>query len=241
MDRRAAKPIEVFGPSGRRIAVEARVSARARRMTLRIAPGGGGAVLTLPPGAPTRLAERFAQDRAGWLERHLDAGPARVPFADGAVLPLLGADLLLRHCPGERGARIAPGAAGGPPELRVGGEAAHFPRRVSDWLRGRARAEVVPRARAHAASLGRRPARISVRDTTSRWGSCSSRGALSFSWRLVLAPEPVLDYVCAHEAAHLAEMNHSPAFWRLVAGLVGDWETPRRWLRRHGSALHRYG
>ena len=158
------------------------------------------------------------------------------------MLPVLGREHRVRHCPAQRGSvwveQCDPESH---PEIRVSGGAAHVSRRVTDWLKRQARAEIGNRARAYASRLDRRVARISIRDTSSRWGSCSSRASLSFSWRLILAPEAVLDYVCAHEAAHLVEMNHSPAFWRHVAALVGDWEPPRRWLKHNGGLLHRYG
>lgn len=237
--------ITVTAPNGEDLIVAVRISGRAKRVGLRIDPTGDRAVLTVPWGAPLERAARFAQDQAGWLARNLARQPQRIAFEDGAVIPVLGREIRLRHRPDQRrGVWLQGGLdddARPLPELCVSGEADHLSRRVTDWLKRRAREEISPRARAHARTLDRRVAKISIRDTTSRWGSCSSRAGLSFSWRLVLAPEAVLDYVCAHEAAHLVEMNHSPAFWRLVGRLVGDWEPHRRWLKRHGAGLHRYG
>jgi predicted metal-dependent hydrolase len=126
-------------------------------------------------------------------------------------------------------------------EIRVRGEPAHLPRRVRDFLVAKARQELARRARRLAARIGRDITQITVRDTQSRWGSCSSRGNLSFSWRLVFAPEPVIDYVVAHEVSHLVEMNHGPRFWRLVESLSPDSGTPRAWLKRHRSRLFSYG
>jgi predicted metal-dependent hydrolase len=238
--------ITVTAPNGEDLVVAVKISGRAKRVGLRLDPAGDRAVLTVPWGAPLDRAVRFAQDQAGWLARNLAKQPQRIAFEDGAVIPMLGREIRVRHRPDQRrGVWLQGGEAtldGAPlPELCVSGEADHLARRVTDWLKRRAREEISPRARAHARALDRRVAKISIRDTTSRWGSCSSRAGLSFSWRLVLAPEDVLDYVCAHEAAHLVEMNHSPAFWRLVGDLVGDWEPHRRWLKRHGAELHRYG
>ena len=121
------------------------------------------------------------------------------------------------------------------------GDPAHLARRVRDHLVSAARAELVPRARRLAARIGREVARVSVRDTKSRWGSCSGQGNLSFSWRLIFAPEPVLEYVVAHEVSHLAEMNHGPRFWRLVESLTPNSAAPRRWLKRHRNRLLAYG
>jgi len=126
-------------------------------------------------------------------------------------------------------------------EIRVRGDPAHLARRVRDHLVSTARAELAPRARRLAAQIGREIRRVSVRDTKSRWGSCSGRGNLSFSWRLILAPEAVLDYVVAHEVAHLAEMNHGPRFWRLVESLVPGSAGPRSWLKQHRDRLLAYG
>jgi predicted metal-dependent hydrolase len=126
-------------------------------------------------------------------------------------------------------------------EIRVRGEPAHVPRRVRDHLAHLAARELARRARDYAARIDKRVMRVTVRDTKSRWGSCSSTGNLSFSWRLVFAPEAVVDYVAAHEVAHLAEMNHGPRFWKLVRSLTPDTVTPRAWLKRHRSELLSYG
>ncbi|MEL6280973.1 MAG: M48 family metallopeptidase, partial [Pseudomonadota bacterium] len=124
--------------------------------------------------------------------------------------------------------------------LDVGGPEVGIDRRVAAWLKEEARAWLLARAGVHAAQLGARFERIAIRDTTSRWGSCSASGALSFSWRLILAPDAVSDYVAAHEVAHLREMNHSARFWALVERLRPDWRAQRDWLRAHGADLHRY-
>jgi len=126
-------------------------------------------------------------------------------------------------------------------EIRVRGEPVHLARRVRDFLVAKARNELALRARPLAARIGRDVTQITVRDTRSRWGSCSGRGNLSFSWRLIFAPERVIDYVVAHEVAHLAEMNHGPRFWRLVESLSPDSAVSRAWLKRHRSRLFSYG
>jgi predicted metal-dependent hydrolase len=125
--------------------------------------------------------------------------------------------------------------------LCVAGEAPHVPRRVRDYLKREARKELERASRAAAAALGVAVKRISIRDQTSRWGSCSTTGVLSYSWRLIMAPPFVLDYLAAHEAAHLVEMNHSRRFWRLVEGIYPDVRRAKAWLDAHGGDLHRYG
>lgn len=221
---------------GHALPVRIRRSARAGRLSLRLAADGDGVVLVLPAGIAVAEGLRFARSRHDWLRRRLAALPPRVPFADGAVVPVLGVGHRLRHRPEARRGVWLEGD-----EIHVSGGSEHLARRVADFLRARALREASTRAHAAARRLQRVPRRIAVRDTTSRWASCTAAGDLAFSWRLVLAPEPVFDYVVAHEVAHLAEMNHGPAFWRLVASLVADVAAPRDWLRRHGPALHRYG
>ena len=217
--------------------VSIRVSPRARRVGLRIDPAERRVELVLPPGVPARTGLRFLAAKRGWIAARLEALPQPVPFVEGAIVPLLGVPHRIRRelDPAAPPVRIVDG------EIRVRGDPAHLARRVRDHLVAAARAELVPRAHRLAARIGRQVARVNVRDTTSRWGSCSGGGNLSFSWRLVLAPEPVLEYVVAHEVAHLAEMNHGPHFWRLVESLTPGSAGPRAWLKRHRSRLLSYG
>jgi hypothetical protein len=160
-----------------------------------------------------------------------------VAFADGAIIPVFGVPHRIRHLPD----RIGPPVAVADGEIRVRGMPDHLARRVQQHLAHLAGRELSRRTRDFAARVDRKPARITIRDTRSRWGSCSSEGNISFSWRLVLAPEAVVDYVVAHEVAHLAEMNHGPRFWKLVRTLCPDPQTPRLWLKRHRSLLFSYG
>jgi predicted metal-dependent hydrolase len=220
--------------SGRNVALALRPSRRAKRIILRIDPVGT-VTLVVPRRTSKDEAVAFARSKAEWLNDRLAALPEPVPFRDGAELPLLGRTHRIRHDPFAHGVRLGRG------EIVVAGEGGHLPRRVVDFLRREARRECAERARRFARRLGQQVGRISVRDPKSRWGSCSHKGHLSFSWRLILAPEWVLDYVIAHEVAHLVEMNHGPRFWRLVDRLYPDSVRPRDWLRRHGTRLHRYG
>lgn len=205
-------------------------------MSLRVDPARREAELVVPPGVPLRHAQDFAVQNADWLLARLAALPVRIPFLAGSIVPILGVDHLIRHRPGARGGTWRESGA-----LFVTGEPEHVPRRVLDFLKAEARRRILARVAVHAERLGRRPRRVTLRDTRTRWGSCSARGDLSFSWRLILAPRPVLDYVVAHEVAHLVELNHSQRFWRVVHRLVGEAERPRLWLRRFGHTLHRYG
>jgi predicted metal-dependent hydrolase len=218
-------------------AVSIRVSPRARRVGLRIDAAERKVEVILPRGVAVKTGLRFLEAKRDWVAARLEALPQPVPFVEGALVPVLGVvhrirrELDLAAPP----VRIVDG------EIRVQGDPAHLARRVRDHLIAAARAEIAPRARRIAAQIGRDVARVNLRDTRSRWGSCSAQGSLSFSWRLIFAPEPVLDYVVAHEVAHLVEMNHGPRFWQLVASLVPDSAGPRAWLKRHRTRLLSYG
>ena len=208
-----------------------RRSARARRISLRVSALDGRVTLTLPRGVDEAEALAFAEDRAAWIRGHLAQRPDTVRPEIGATIPVEGVARRIVAAP-ER--RVLLSAA----ELAVPGDA--VARRLRAWLTDLARERLTAAADRHAAALGRRYGRITLRDTRSRWGSCSAQGALMFSWRLVLAPPQILEYVAAHEVAHLAEMNHSAAFWAHVNRLYGPHAAPRRWLRGHGAELHRY-
>lgn len=214
-----------------------RISPRARRVGLRIDAAERRVELVLPHGVPAELGLRFLNDKRGWICARLDALPRPVPFAEGAIVPVLGAPHRIRRTldPAAPPVAIADG------EIRVRGDPLHLSRRVRDHLAELAHDELARRARPLAARIGHKVARVTVRDTKSRWGSCSSTGNLSFSWRLIFAPEEVIDYVVAHEVAHLAEMNHGPRFWRLVESLVPGNAQPRAWLDRHRARLLSYG
>lgn len=221
--------------------VPLRVSMRARRLSLRVDPARGGAELVLPPKVGLEQAERFAKAHLGWLRSRLAKLPGRVAFTDGAEIPVLGKPHVIRHVDRKLGGIKRVEIELGRWELQVPGDVAFLGRRLTDYLKAEAKRILTDRAHHHAKALDRTPARITIRDTRSRWGSCSSNGNLSFSWRLILAPASVLDYVAAHEVAHLVEMNHSPRFWRLVERLVPDYKRHRAWLKRNGGTLHGYG
>lgn len=216
---------------GTRIAV--RRSRRARRMVLRVGRMDGKAVLTLPAGASLGQARGFADAQSAWLARQQAAAPGIRTVAAGARFPLAGIEVIITPHPELRTARREGGLLLVPAGRPAGAVTAAY-------LRIQARAALMPRVTHHIAGLGpgaRAFAGMQLRDTSSRWGSCSSQGRLMFSWRLAMAPPQVLDYVAAHEVAHLRHMDHSPAFWTLVARLMPDYQEHRRWLRKHGPAL----
>ncbi|MBU3260772.1 M48 family metallopeptidase [Roseovarius sp. PS-C2] len=210
-----------------------RRSSRARRISLRVSRLDGRVTLTLPQGVRSAAALDFARSKEDWLRAQLQAQPQMTAVAMGAEIPVEGR---LRRIIPASGRRVVLAEN----ELAVPGAADNIAVRLQAWLKTLARDRLAAASDRYAQALGRPYARITLRDTRSRWGSCSSNGGLMYSWRLIMAAPEVLDYVAAHEVAHLAEMNHSPAFWAHVARLYPGYEGPRRWLRDHGSDLHRY-
>lgn len=215
------------------ITLSLRRSARARRITLRISQLDGRVTLTLPTRTSEREAMAFAAQKQDWIRKHLANRLVDVPVALGAVIPVAGRARTVMSGAG-RSVQLTDDA------LFVPGAPDTVARRALGFLKTQARDRLAAASDAYAARLGRSYASITIRDTRSRWGSCSSAGKLMYSWRLILAPSPVLDYVVAHEVAHLSQMNHSPAFWAEVERIHGPYGDLRRWLQREGNALHRY-
>ena len=228
--------------NGRPVPVTFRRDARARRIILRLERAGAGIVITLPRRATREAALAFAHAQAGWIGRRLKRAALPVVFAPGSTVPVRGEMHLIRCRSQQRGAIVVERSSPtSPPALCVRGEEAHIARRLRDWLRSEARADLTAACRRHAAAMGVDFRKLTVRDQASRWGSCSSAGGLSFSWRLILAPRQVLEYVAVHEVAHLVEMNHGPGFWWLVGRHSPGCRAARSWLKQHGAALHGYG
>ena len=210
-----------------------RRSTRSTRISLRISQLDGRVTLTMPARLPERDALEFARSKEAWIRKHLAARGASVQVAVGAQIPLGGR--MFTITPGS-GRRVEIGAE----SIAVPGAPERVGKRLAAYLKEVARDRLAGASDDYAARLGRSYTRLSLRDTRSRWGSCTSDGGLMFSWRLIMTPPEVLDYVAAHEVAHLAEMNHSTAFWAGVERIYGDYKAPRKWLRTHGSDLHRY-
>ncbi len=218
--------------------------ASARRFTLRVRAATRDAVLTMPPRGSLTRAKMFVEGHAAWIGARLERLPVPTPFGAGAAIPFRGVMHEIAHRPGQRGTvwvEAAAGAGGDLPKLCVSGAAPFVARRIQDFLIREARADLALAVTRHTATLGVKVRRMTLRDTTTRWGSCSSSGALSFSWRLVMAPPFVLDYLAAHEVAHLKHMNHSDAFWKVTGRLVPDFERAEAWLKTNGIGLMRFG
>ena len=221
--------------------VRVRRHRQARRYTLRIQAATREVILTMPPRGSLKEARDFAEKHGGWIAARLERLPEAAPFAHGSELPLRGIRHRIVHRPNQRGTVWSERDGYGGRILCVAGEAPHLARRVGDFLKREAKRDLEAASRTYATQIGARIKRISVRDQNSRWGSCSTTGVLSFSWRLILAPPFVLQYLAAHEVAHLVEMNHSRRFWRLLKRLCPDMQRAKVWLDVHGPDLHRYG
>lgn len=208
-----------------------RRSARARRISLRISQLDGRVTLTLPKGVPEGQALAFAAEKEDWIREHLGSRQSNEVIDIGSTLPVEG---VARRVEGGTGRSVVlkPDAISVP--------SGSAPRRLERFLKELARDRLAAASDLYSERVGRDYSRISIRDTRSRWGSCSAQGGLMYSWRLILAPPKILNYVAAHEVAHLVEMNHSRAFWDLVEEIHGPYQAERNWLRDEGATLHRY-
>ena len=233
---RAADAVDIEH-AGQVLTIAYEPSTRARRVTLRVDARTGHVKLIVPPRMSRESALAFARQHAAWIAARLKRRQAPVPFADGAVIPLFDVPHRIRHRPDARGAVwIEDG------EIHVAGGVEHVSRRVGDWLTKQLREQLMPLVRDKAARVDRPVAHVTLRDTATQWGSCARSGVLCFSLRLALAPLDVVDYVVAHEIAHLVHHNHSARFWTLAEKLTsGDMAVCKAWLRRHGPSLMRYG
>ncbi|UDL86891.1 M48 family metallopeptidase [Mesorhizobium sp. PAMC28654] len=222
--------------AGRSLPLKIVENDRARRLTLRIDSGGRGLRITVPPGLRRGEVEKFLHRHQGWLEQRLAKVPDRPQVRPGIKIPLRGVPHLVMHEPGKRGT-VSVENSGAGPTLVVHGDRIHLPRRIADFLKREAKREIEALVVKHTGALGKRAKAIRFKDTSSRWGSCTSDGSLSFSWRIMMAPAPVINYLVAHEVAHLKEMNHGPDFWALCKELCPDTERCKAWLKRNGGAL----
>ncbi len=211
-------------------------SARASRLTLRIETGGRALKMTVPPGMPPREVESFLSRHQGWLEAKLAKYPDKPKLRPGVKLPLRGVPHLIVHEPAKRGSVEQASDEDGP-YLMVHGERAHLGRRLQDYMKKQAKNDIEPMALQLALQCGKKVKSIRFKDTKSRWGSCTSDGSLAFSWRIMMAPRPVIFYLVAHEVAHLTEMNHGPKFWKLTKELCPEMDKAKAWLKRNGPAL----
>jgi predicted metal-dependent hydrolase len=235
-----AAPIEGLIPEtlnvgGRSLALETVRSDRASRLTLRIGRDGRTARITAPPHVRERDLMDFLARNLGWLENKLAAYPERPVLRAGVKVPIKGVPHLIVWHSGRGVTKLFQGDTG--PEIHVYGVEGSVARRIADYLKKEAKTTIEPMALTDASQSGKRIRSIRFKDTSSRWGSCTHDGNLSFSWRIMMAPPKVIAYLVAHEVAHLSEMNHGPKFWALCKALCPDTETCRAWLKRNGAKL----
>lgn len=216
------------------------VNPRARRISIRIDGRRGEAVAVAPSERRLADAVAFARSKADWIAERLTARPAGAALEPGAVIPFEGRTARLEAVAGSGAARLVTTPDG--PQIVSGGEGEAFSRRVLNLLKRLARDRLAARTEVHRTTLGQPPVTIAINDAGTRWGSCTPRTrSIRYSWRVILAPPEVLDYLAAHEVAHLVHADHSPAYWSVVRGLIGDPRPHRAWLRTHGAALHAIG
>ncbi len=230
---------EIETIDGRRVPIKLVVNPRARRVSVRIDPTRREAIATAPTRRHLKHAAQFAAERAGWIAHELERLPKGVSLAPGSFITLRGLQHELVRERGRGAARVEHDLI---PRIMVPAlDPALFESRTLRFLKEEARSDLVDRVAHHAVTLSVKPKRLQVKELRSRWGSCSVDGVLSFSWRLILAPPYVLDYLAAHEVSHLREMNHSRRFWTHVRRCMPDFERGREYLHRHGCALHAVG
>jgi predicted metal-dependent hydrolase len=223
---------------GRNVRIAFKRNARCKRMIIRVAKDGSGLAMTLPKRTSQAEALRFAHASKSWIAKNISDRMPALAFSDGVVIPLRGETYEIL-CSGGRRGLVQLNQIDG--TITVPGDAAHVNRRLTDWLKQQALKDLTQASEYYAHAMGVEYSAISIRDQSSRWGSCSAARALSYSWRLILAPRFVLDYVAAHEVAHIREMNHGPRFWRLVLTHCKQAKEARDWLRHQARDLHRYG
>jgi len=216
------------------------VNPRARRLSIRIDARAGEAVLIAPSERKLGEAVAFARTKADWMRERLAERPRGAPLEPGAVIDLFGRPTRLVATGGAGAARLTEDESG--PVIASGGEGEAYARRVENLFKRVARETLQARTDVHLRALGQQPVKLSIADPKSRWGSCSPHNrSIRYSWRVIMAPPAVIDYLAAHEVAHLVHANHSPAYWSVVQRLVGDHRPFRKWLRDHGQALHAVG
>jgi len=216
------------------------VNPRARRISIRIDTRAGEVVAVAPSERRLPDAVTFARSKTHWIAERLSARPSGTALEPGAVIPFRGGTAVLEATGGAGAARLIETIDG----IRIvsGGDGEAFSRRIVNLLKRLARDALTARTQVHLAALDQRPVALSINDPTSRWGSCSPMSrSIRYSWRVIMAPPAVLDYLAAHEVAHLVHADHSPAYWSVVQRLIGDHRPFRAWLRQHGAELHAVG
>ncbi len=227
--------VEVIYHQGSEIPITIERNIQAKRVRLKVSRKSGRIVLVLPQRISQRTGMAFAQKKADWIAEQLAALPQKKVFRDGMPLAFLGNQLVIHHSPSaRRGVWLDENV------IWVSGQAEHLPRRILDFLKKEFAVYALKKARETAGRINVKVQKVTIRDTASRWGSCSKTGNLNLSWRLGLAPLFVADYVITHEVAHLVQMNHSKAFWQVVAELCPTYKQAEQWLKKNTAYLYSF-
>ena len=226
--------------NGEKVTINLRRSLRARKYRLTVAKFPNTANLTIPEDGSLKFAVNFIHESKDWIFRLARHQFPPIPFEVGTKIPFRGEDHIIVNVPESRGTVNRVIESDGP-TLYVYGDIQHLARRLTDWLKKQALEDLIKHARVCSEKLGKQPTKITIRDTVAQWGSCSYSGKLSFSWRLILMPSQILEYVVAHEMAHLIEMNHTYRFWKITKQLCDHTSISRNWLKKNGAIFHTYG
>lgn len=208
---------------------------RCRRLSLRIDGKERSVVLSLPPRCSVKRAAKFVSDNRAWIEAHLLSIPVMKKFAADDVISLFGQSLKIKHCPEQKCGVIVENGL-----IKVSGSVEFLPRRVRDFIKKESLQKLTEMSQEKAQKIGCSVKKVTIKDTKSRWGSCSTLGNINYNWRIALAPEEAIDYLTAHEVSHLKHPDHSPAFWKCVKSLSPYAESGRRWLKQNGNLLYTY-
>ncbi len=229
-------PETITLPNGQLVGLTLRHNKRAKRLILRFDPISQGVIVTLPAKATLKHALRFVDQHENWVMTQMEKSSPSTKMEEGAIIPIEGIEYKIFHNPDKRfGVEMTSDG-----EIYVAGTKDHLARRLTDFLKKQARSRLQIQVDLCCDKIHTQHRRIAIRDTKSRWGSCATNGNLNFSWRLILASPEILNYVAAHEVAHLREHNHSPAFWAVVKELDPNWKKSRDWLKSNGAKLHAY-
>lgn len=215
------------------------ISERAKRMALRLDPQSRTIQLVVPKRASMKTAYLFAEQNKDWIREKLRDLPRQIPFKDGEILPILGRDrkIIVLYNPALKTTDIQLKKD----ELLVLTNKTDPSVRIKRFLIELARERLTELALEKSSLLRRRLTDVQVKDTRSRWGSCTEDGRISFSWRLIFAPTKAFDYVVAHECGHLCHMDHSENFWKVCEKISRNYEEGKEWMQLNGHRLMRFG
>ena len=210
-------------------------STRASKLILKIDNRERIPVLTIPKYCSNKKAVEFVRSNKQWIDDCLQKLPLIRKFIIGEQISLFGKKYQIEHCPTSRfGVQIEDSV------IKVSGQQEFLHRRLTDFIKQKAKSRFLQKSQKLAAKIDCHINEVFIKDTKSRWGSCSNRNNINYNWRIALAPDYVIDYLIAHEVSHLKHQDHSENFWNCVAKLCPDYQKGREWLKNHGKELYLY-